>query len=315
MKILVLNPTSEFDENLQKKLANLGEVTYTDSRRAYPLEELIGLAKDAEILAFDPDNIGGFEVTSERIIKLMEAMPKLKGLCLSTTAFGYFDLDYCKKRNIIVTNVPHYSTESVAEHALAFMLGLSKRIFATEKMIYRKNKYQLTKGFELKGKTLGVIGLGDIGSRVAQLGSAIGMTAIGWNRTAKQVKDVKLVDINQLLRTADVISINLAANEETAHFLNRDRISLLKPGVIIVNNADRDLVDEVALAEALKSGQVNSYAAEVEDTDSPPLGNLDNVFHFKGFGWYTEQALNKNKEIWVNNIEGIMKGKPVNPVS
>jgi phosphoglycerate dehydrogenase-like enzyme len=315
MKILILCPKNEFNEILHNKLEQLGNIIYTDSRRAYPLDELIDLAKDAEILAFDPDNIGGFEVTPERIIKLMDAMPNLKGLCLSTTAFGYLDLDYCKKRNIAVTNVPHYSTESVAEHALTFILGLAKRVFTTERDTCLHQPYKLVQGFELKDKTLGVIGLGDIGSRIAQLGAAIGMKAIGWNRTPKKVAGVDLVQLEELLKTADVISINLAFNAETKHFLNQERIALLKPGVIIVNNADRELIDEAALAEALKSGKVDSYAAEVEDLTAPPLGNLTNVFHFKGFGWYTEQALNRNKEIWVDNIIGVSQGKPVNKVN
>ena len=314
MKITVLCPRSEFIKDQREKLSSLGEVIYTESREEYPLEELVELAKDSEILAFDPDNIGGFEVAPERLVKLLDAMPKIRGLALSTTAFGYVDLDYCKKRNITVTNVPYYSTESVAEHTLALMLGCAKRIFITDRRT-QKGRYQLMRGFELKGKTLGVVGLGHIGSRVAELGLAIGMQVIAWNRTPKQKENVEMKSLEEVLAESDVISLHLAENEETRGILSRERVAKLKDGVIVVNTADRSLVDEEAMAEALKSSKVDSYALEAEDLTSPPLGNIENAVLFKGFGWYTKEALERNKQIWVDNILGIAEGKPVNPVA
>jgi len=314
MKITVLCPKSEFTDAQQERLAKLGKVVYTDSRDEYPIEKLIKLSKDANILAFDPDNIGGFEVASERLTTFMDALPNLKGLALDTTAFGYVDLDYCKKRGITVTNVPYYSTESVAEHVLALLLGCAKRVFLTDRRA-QKGQYKLEKGFELKDKTLGVIGLGNIGSRVAELGLAIGMKAIAWNRTPKQKEDVEMKSLEEVLAESDAISINLAENEETRNFLSKERIAQLKDGVIVVNTADRSLVNEEAMAEALKSGKVDSYALEVGDVTSPPLGEIETAFLFKGFGWYTEEALERNKEIWVDNIEGIINNRPPNPLA
>lgn len=313
MKITVLTPKNEFTKEQQKRLSELGEVVYTESRDEYPLEKLIKLAKDSDILAFDPDNIGGFEVAPERLVKLMDATPKIKGLALSTTAFGYVNLDYCKKRNIVITNVPYYSTESVAEHTLAFLLSCAKRIFLTDRRT-QKGKYQLVEGFELKGKTLGIIGLGHIGSRVAELGLAIGMKVIAWNRTPKRKEGVEMKSLEEVLSQSDAISIHLTENEETRNFLSKERITQLKDGIIIVNTADRPLVDEKALAEALKSGKVDSYALEAEDLTSPPLGGIENAFLFKGFGWYTKEALERNKEIWIENIVSIAQGKPINVV-
>lgn len=314
MKITVLCPKLEFTKKQQEKLARLGEVIYTESRDEYPLEKLIELAKDSEILAFDPDNIGGFEVAPERLVKLMDNMPKIKGLALSTTDFGYIDFDYCKKKNIVVANVPYYSTESVAEHTLTLMLGCAKRVFVTDRRT-QKGKYRLEMGFELKGKTFGVIGLGHIGSRIAELGSAIGMKVIAWNRTPKETSDVEMKSFDELLAESDVISIHLAKNEETKGILSKEKIAKLKKGVIVVNTANRSLVDEEAMAEALKSGKVDSYVMEAVDLSSPPLGGIENAVLFRGFGWFTKEALERNKEIWVNNIEGITKGKPINPVS
>lgn len=313
MKIVIFSPQGEFTSEQQKRLAQLGEIVYTENRQEYTLEKLIELAKDADILAFDPDNIGGFEVAPERLIKLMDAMPKIKSLALSTTSFGYVNKDYCRKRGIIVTNVPYYSSESVAEHTIAFLLGAAKRIFLTDRRT-QKGKYELVEGLELKGKKLGIIGLGHIGFRTAELGLAIGMKVIAWNRTPKQQDGVEMKSLDAVLAESDALAIHLAENEETKGFLSKERISKLKKGIIVINTANRSLVDEQAMAEALKSGQVDNYVLEAEDLASPPLGSLENALLFNGFGWFTKEALQRNKEIWVNNIIGIAQGKPVNPI-
>src|SRR3990170_5444217 len=146
MKIAAFCPKSEFSEVNQKRLASLG----------------------ADIIAIDPDNFGGFEKAKDVVTKLVETLPKLKGVALSTTSYGWIDMDYFKKRNIPVSNVPGYSRELVAEHAIALLLCLAKRIIVTDRKI-QKGQYKLEMGFELKGKTLGIIGLGNIGSRVAEM--------------------------------------------------------------------------------------------------------------------------------------------------
>ncbi len=314
MKIMMMCPKSEFTESQQRRLAKLGTVSYTKNRNEYPLRKLAELAKDAELLALDPDNIGGFEVVERRLVKLMDAMPKIKGLALSTTAFGYVDVDYCKKRNIKVTNVPYYSTESVAEHTMAFLLGACKRIFLTDRRT-QKGKYRLEEGFELKGKTLGVIGLGQIGSRVAELGLALGMRVVAWNRTPKKVRGVKMESLGKILAESDAISINLAENEETRGIISKENIGKFKKGVIVINTADRSLVDEKSMAKALKSGKVDTYVLEAEDLNSPPLGGIENAVLFRGFGWFTKEALERNKEIWVENIVKASKGNFENRVN
>lgn len=291
----------------------LGGVTYTKNRNEYPLEKLIELAKDSEILVFDPDNIGGFEVSEKRLIKLMDKMPNIKGLALSTTAFGYVNKDYCRKRNIVVTNVPYYSSESVAEHTIALLLGSAKKIFLTDRRT-QKGKYRLEMGKELKDKTLGVIGLGHIGKRTAELGLAIGMKVIAWNRTPKQKDGIEMKSLDEVLNQSDAIAIHLAENKETKGILSKEKIAKLKKGVIIANTADRSLVDEQAMAEALKSGKVDTYVLEAENFSQPPLGSIENAIFFKGFGWFTKEALERNKEIWVKNIEGIAADNPLNPI-
>ncbi|MFH1244535.1 MAG: NAD(P)-dependent oxidoreductase [bacterium] len=313
MKIVILTPKSEFTKTQQVTLSRLGDVVYTDSRGAYSLAELSKICNDANILAIDPDNLGGFELAPRILPKLLKAKSSINSLPLSTTSYGYIDKKLCQNRGIKVTNVPHYSSESVAEHAIALLLGCSKRIFLSDRRA-QKGEYRLEKGYEVAGKTLGIIGLGSIGRQTAMLALGLGMKVIAWNRTPRKVKGVKLVSLDKLLTQSDYLSLHLIDSPETTGIISQAKIAQLRRGVIIVNTASRDLVDEKELAKALKSGQVDSYALEAEDLTSGPLGNLENAFLFKGFGWYTKEALERNKEIWVNNIIGLAKGKPINQV-
>lgn len=307
MKIAIFCQKTDFNEEQQRKLSELGEVVYADSVGEQPIENWITLADGADILAFDPDAFGGFEKAQDgRLIKLMDSSPNLKGVALATTSFGWIDLDYCRKRNIAVTNVPFYSTESVAEHAIGLLINLAKKIILTDRRT-QKGSYRMDMGFELKGKTLGVIGLGHIGSRVAELGSAIGMKVIAYNRTAKQKENVEIKSLDAVLALADAISINLADNQETEGFISEKEIEKMKPGVIVVNLASREIVDEDVMAKALQSGKVAAYTFEGEDLENGPLAKIETAIGLQGFGWYTAEALEKAMEIWTKNIIALAK--------
>ncbi len=297
----------------RQQWAKLGKVIWADSPQGYSAHQFIRLAQDAEYIALCPSALGGFRGLESRLPEVLSKLPKLKALVLSTTSFGYIPVDLVKSQGIVVTNIPGYSRESVAEHALMMMLGAAKRVFVTDRATQR-DKYQLLQGKELANKTLGVIGLGSIGSRVAELGRAIGMKVVGWDRAAKYLPGIDQVEIDSLLSQADFVSLNLAENQETHHFLSQRRIQQLKKGVIIVNTANRSLVDEAALARALQSGRVDNYVLETEDFDSGPLAGLPNVIFLKGFGWYTQESLDRNKKIWYETMKSVVEGVPRNMI-
>lgn len=313
MKITILANKRSFTENQLTRLNNLGEVFFSNSSDEITVEKLIELIKGSDILAPDPDNLGGFEKAQPRLTKLLDSLPKLKGVCLSTTSFGWIDLGYCKRRSIPVSNIPGYSRESVAEHALALLLCLAKRIIVTDRKT-QKGQYKLEKGFELKGKTLGIIGLGNIGSRVAELGKGIGMKVISYNRSPRTKEGIEMKSLDEVLRESDAISLHTTHEPANVKIISKVQIAKMKKGVIIVNTVDRELVDEEAMAEAIESGKVYGYAYEGEDLLNTPLVNVEGAIGIRGFGWYTTEALNNLYEIWVSNIEALAKGKPQNKV-
>jgi len=315
MKIVILTPKSEFTKAHQDELSALGEVVYTDSRRVYSLEELKKICKNANILAVDPDNLGGFDNTPVVLPQLLDRLSTVKGIALSTTYFGYIDQKYCAKKGIQVTNVPHYSSQSVAEYSISLLLGCAKRIFLSAHRA-KHHAYRRELGYEVAGKTIGIIGLGDIGKKTANLARALGMKVMAWNRTHRNVRGVRSTTLEEVLSQSDFISLHLDDNPATLGFLSKSRIAQLKRGVIVINTtANRHMVDEQAMVHALKSGLVDSYAFEAEDPTLLPLSKIETAFPLNGYtAWYTKEALERNKEIWVNNIIGLAKGKPVNLV-
>jgi len=314
MKIVVFNPKDRFTSEQQKQLLSLGSVIYTKTSEELPLPKLLETAKGADIVACDVDLFGGFEKAKPRLMKVIEQLPGLKGVCLSTTSFGWVDLDYCKKRKLPVSNVPGYSKESVAEQTIAFLLGASKRIFISDRRS-NKGKFFMEQGYELKGKTLGIIGLGSIGGEAAKLAMGIGMNVIAYNRSKRKIKGIKMVSLNELLKKSDAISIHVTHEIANNNILGKSEINKMKKGVFVVNTADRELVNEKAMTQALKSGKVDTYVYEGEDLVHTPLAKMENAIGFQGFAYYTKEALENKYDIWVNNVVALAKGKPQNRVA
>ena len=226
-------------------------------------------------------------------------------MAVPTSYTGWIDSEYFNKQEIPVSFVPGYATEAVAEHTLALMLSLAKKTFQAEMML----------GTELAGKTLGIVGLGKIGGRVAQLAQGIGMKIIAFNRSPRQQAGVKLVSLKQLLKQADAISLHIADCAATKKMIGGKELGQMKKGVIIVNTVDGSIVDDQAMAKALKSGRVSGYAYEAEDLQHTPLKNLENVIGLHGFAWYTKESLVRLADIWIDDIASLIKGRPINLIN
>lgn len=314
MKIVIFYPKKNFTIKQQQQLALVGDVVYMEPPMEHPAEYFITLAKDADIIGIDPDNVGGFEGANEKVSAILEQLPRLRGIALSTTSFGWIDRNYCRKRNIDVTNIPGYSRESVAEHTLALLLCLAKRILITDRRT-QKGQYKMELGFELKGKTLGIIGIGNIGSRLAELAQGIGMNVIAYNRTPITVSGVAMKPFDEVLKESDAIAFHVTHEDANLKMIKAEHFAKMKHGVIIVNTADRGIVDEEALAASLRSGKIYGYAYEGADLEHTPLAGIENAIGLKGFGWYTKESLQNLYQIWVDSLVSLAKCKPINVVN
>ena len=230
-----------------------------------------------------PRILNGYEIAlddhSYMPTDLVAQCPQLKHIVfLGTGAASYMNVDELKSRGVSVHTIKGYGDTAVAEHTIALMFAAARDVARMDREV-RGGIWTPQEGVQLFGKTLGVIGLGGIGSEVARMGKGLGMDVIGWNRTRRA--GVTLVDIDTLLAKSDVVSLNLVLNDETRGFLSKERIARMKPGAILVNTARGALVDEGALLDALKSGHIRHagldvFHAEPLKADSP-LTKLPNV--------------------------------------
>ena len=208
---------------------------------------------------------------------------------LGTGAASFVDLAAAKKVGIKVSTISGYGDTTVAEHAMGLVFAAARHI-ATMHGLVRGGGWRPMQGMELRGKTLGIVGLGGIGAEMARIAQGIGLKVLAWNRTPKP----GTVPLEQLLAQSDIVSLHLGLNDETRGFLSRERLSRTKPGVIVVNTARAGVVDEPALIAALKSGHVGHYATDVFVKEPPardePLLTLDNVTLTAHAGYNTPEA-------------------------
>jgi len=254
--ITVLSPESEFTDEQLQKLRYEKQVSFLDSKRQSSLKDLIKISKNADVLAFSPSVFGKY--ASRYLSEILKASPNIKGLAVNTDHTDYVDMGYCTERGIKVIPILDYTAEAVAEHVILLLLDCAKRLTINDRRTYRR-RYQPELGFEIRGRNLGVIGTNQEAQRVILLARAIGMVVYATDRFEGAVRRPSVFH-------NDMVTIHLPNTEENKKFLSKEKISHLQEGTVVINLSGRELVDERAMAEALKTGKVAQYAFEAIPT-------------------------------------------------
>ncbi len=254
----------------------------------------------------------GAEVIVESNIPLrkdfLDACPSLKMLSIAFTGLDHIDMEECQRRGIVVKNAAGYSTQAVAELTLALMIDLYRKVLENDTITRQCNRKGIMPGREIGGKTLGIIGMGNIGQRVAQLAKAFGCKVLAWNRSPKQVDGVTFVDKETLLKESDIVTLHIALNADTRDLITAKDFALMKPDSLLINTARGPIVNETALANALKQGQIAAAATDVYGTEPPlkpdnPLFGAPNLIMLPHIGFATEEAFILRLGIVVKNVE------------
>ena len=254
----------------------------------------------------------GAEIVIESNIPLrkdfLDACPNLKMLSIAFTGLDHIDLEECERRGIVVKNAAGYSTEAVAELAIALMIDLYRKVLENDTITRQCNRKGIMPGREIGGKTIGIIGMGNIGQRVAKIANAFGCKVLAWNRTQKQVDGVTFADKETLLKESDIVTLHIALNADTRDFITAKDFALMKQNTILINTARGPVVNETALADALKQGQIAAAATDVYGTEPPlkpenPLLGAPNLIMLPHIGFATEEAFLLRLGIVVRNIE------------
>lgn len=299
----------------------LGEVTVYDRSEPTLVVERIG---DAEVI-----------LTNKTVIdrEVIEKCPCLKYIGVNATGYNVVDVAAAKEAGIVVTNVPAYGTDAVAQFTFALMLelcnkvGLHSRSVASGDWIRTKDfSYNLAPLIDIKGKTLGIIGYGSIGSRVAQIAMAFGMNVLVNSRTVKPLPDVSPIrdsriswaDRETVLRESDIITLHCPLFPETENIINKESIAMMKDGAMLINTARGGLIVEQDLADALNQGKLAGAALDVVGREpmeaDNPLISAKNIVITPHIAWASVEARERLMGIAVENLKAYLAGKPCNVV-
>lgn len=297
-------------------LSKLGDLTVYDRTAASEVAERIG---NTEIIFTNKT-----PVTKET----MDACPDLKFIGVLATGYNIVDTAAAKERGIVVSNIPAYSTDSVAQLVFAFILEFSSRVASHSESVIRGDwqncadfSYCLTTLHELKGKTLGIIGYGAIGKAAARIASAFGMKVIACSRSKKSGTDGETVfaDMETVFRTADFLTIHCPLTPETTGLINSETIKKMKPTAYLINTSRGPVADENALADALNKGIIAGAGIDVVSVEpvrpDNPLLKAKNILITPHIGWSTQEARTRAISIAGENLKAFLRGEPVNTVN
>ncbi len=315
MKVVVLNECFLSDKNLAD-LHALGEVAlYNDTTdEATAIKRMAG----KDIVLSDM-----YECPLNK--NVLSQCANVKFLCINSTGYDLVDLETTQKNNTLVANTPGFSTEAVAEHVFALLLAINRRILSGDQAV-RTKPFQINPadkahykylGFNLAGKTIGIVGLGAIGSHVAKIAAGFGMKCIAYNRHKKVVSDVSMVSLDELFQQSDIITLHTPFNEDSKALINATTIEKMKSHCIIINTARGGCVVSADLAAALKAGKIGGAGLDVLDswTTENPLLHTPNTLITPHSAWFTTEALGKIGDIMTENVKAFVAGKNMNVIS
>lgn len=277
--------------------------------------DLIERVRDADVVILD------YSLMDEEVLA---RCPRLRFVAF--LGIGYascIDIEAATRRGIVVSNTPDYGATSVAEHALGLILALARHIAAAY-LSLREGRWEPGRfqGAELRGKMLGIVGLGPIGQEMARLGAGVGMALLGWTRRATPDRarhGLVLVPLEEVFSRADVVSVHLSLRPETERLISRALLSRMKPEACFVNTARAKVVDTAALAELLRAGRIAGAALDVHDDEPVPPGyvfrDLPNVLLTPHIGYNTREASLNMLNIAIATVEAHLEGERLHVVN
>ena len=310
MKVVVLDHVYLDEEHIQK-LQAIGEVQIFRNP-AKSNQELRQRIQGAEIA------IVGWSNLTKGII---DSAPNLKMISIWATSCHYADLEAARQRGIIVAHVPGYATEAVAEYVFCLLLASVRSLVPADKHV-REGKFDWRPfpGIELAGKTLGLVGTGSIGCRVAEIAKAFKMRILGYDvaPNIKKAQEIgfQYVDLQRLLRESDVVSLHVTLTSKTERLIGRKEIEMMKKGAVVINTSQGKVVDEEALVNALRSQKLSYAGLDVFEEEPLVQHNrlleLDNTVLSPHVGFHTVEAVKRCTDFCIDNVMKFLEGRPQN---
>ncbi|MCX5591849.1 NAD(P)-dependent oxidoreductase [Alcaligenes endophyticus] len=316
MKIVVLESLGISDKEfntITQPLTDDGHELVVHKDGKSDVETLKSRVKDAEVLV-----LANMPLKAE----VIAAAEKLQYISVAFTGYDHIDLDKCKEKGIKVSNAAGYSTNSVAELTFGLIISLLRSVVPLEKIVREGGTKQGYRQTDLKGKTVGVVGTGDIGGTVAELALAFGCKVIAYNRSEKPElikKGVVYTTLDELLQQSDIVTIHTPLTAETKGLINQEKLELMKSSAVLINTAVGPIVDNAALAQALHNGTIAGAGLDRVDMEPPvpadyPILAAPNTVLVPHIGFATEEAMIRRANITFTNISKWKAGAQENVI-
>lgn len=313
MKIVMLEPLGIKEESLKKLSSALTAQghEFAAYERSEDTSVLIKRVENADVLI-----VANLPLKGE----VIRSAASLKMISVAFTGIDHIDAKACGEKGIVVCNAAGYSTNSVAELTFCFILDVLRKVIPCDAAVRNGGTKAGLIGNELAGKTVGIVGTGAIGMRVAEIANAFGCKLLGYSRTKREAAGplgMKYVSLEELMASSDIVTLHTPLTDATRHLINKERISLMKPTGILINTARGPVVDSGALAQALNEGRIAGAGIDVFETEPPlgtdhPLLNAKNVVATPHIAFATQEAMEKRAAITFDNISGWLDGHPQN---
>lgn len=312
MNVVLLESLGIPEEELRRHTEVLERAGHTFHAYARTADtgKLITEARDADVLMLANMPLKG---------EVIRACPKLRFIDVAFTGVDHVDLDAARERGIQVSNAAGYSTEAVAELTLCMMLSLLRSVPQVEQRCRSGGTKDGLVGSELRGKTVGIVGLGAIGQRVAGLCRAFGCEVLGYKRHVTGEEGVPCVPLDELLSRSDIVTLHCPLNDASRGLMNADRIGLMKPGSLLINAARGPVVDSQALADALESGHLAGAGIDVFETEPPldpahPLLHAPHTLVTPHVAFASKESMTLRADIVFENLTSWMNGQQINRI-
>jgi len=274
-------------------------------------DELIQRIADAQVLV-----VSNLPVPETAI----NAAQNLKYISVAFTGIDHIAQDACKKRGITISNAAGYSTQAVAELTIGMTIDLYRKITPADAVTRSLGGRNGFLGRELAGKTFGILGAGAIGQRVAQLANAFGCNVVAWSRTRKNIANVKFFEFDEVIRTADILSLHLPLTPQTENLVGMREFEMMKPDAIIINTARAKVVNTEALVDALYQKLIAGAAIDIYEYEPPlkpehPLLTATNTLLLPHIGFATHEAIALRSQIVMDNVRLWLEGNPQNVIA
>lgn len=276
------------------------------------------------------ERVQGYNVVVTKEMKvsgdIIRAFPdSVKMICEAGTGYNNLDLDAIKEKGITLCNIPAYSSERVAHTVIMLMLNLASSMQKQIRMLCENNHDNFTNHLmvdhiEVNGKTLGIIGYGNIGKEVIKVAKALGMKILVSTRTSREdVDGIHFTSMEEVLKSSDFVSLHCPLNENTRHIINQETIAMMKPSSFIINTARGALIDEQALIDAINKGVIAGAGLDVQEveplSEDSPLYTMDNVIITPHIGWRGLETRQRLVSMIAENIKAFSEGNPINKIA